>query len=169
VAEFHSRADAARSSEPSLTRAPRLSRTTHLPCHANRALTLCCKAKATRDEAHAQRSLESGCRAKQRTFVDTSVAVVQNHGFTLSRQPSADTLLQGESNSRRDTRSTGASRPNFALKLVRPGVGPPAEPAAFSPAPRRHAGGSSPLGSANVIGGNRRAASASARGTGRTA
>ena len=34
---------------------------------------------------------------------------------------------------------------------------------------RRHGGGSSPLGSSNVIGGNRRAAQASARGTGRTA
>ena len=34
---------------------------------------------------------------------------------------------------------------------------------------RRHGGCGSPLDSSNVIGGNRRAASASARGTGRTA
>ena len=61
------------------------------------------------------------------------------------------------------------SRPNFTLKLVRPGFGPAAELPASSQAPRRHAGCSSPRGFANVIGGNRRAASASARGTGRTA
>jgi hypothetical protein len=60
-------------------------------------------------------------------------------------------------------------RPNFTLKLVRPGFGPAAELPASSPARWRHAGCSSPLGSANVIRGNRRAAQASARGTGRTA
>jgi hypothetical protein len=53
---------------------------------------------------------------------------------------------------------------NFTLKLVRPGFGRPAEPAAVLPARRRHAGCSSPLGSVNVIGSNRRAAQASARG-----
>jgi len=63
----------------------------------------------------------------------------------------------------------GARRPNFTLKLVRPGVGAAAELPAASPARWRHAGCSSPLYSANVIGGNRRAASTSARGTGRTA
>jgi len=57
-----------------------------------------------------------------------------------------------------------AAPSNFTLKLVRPALGPPAEPAAPPPASRRHAGCRSPLGSANVIGGNRRAAPASARG-----
>ena len=59
--------------------------------------------------------------------------------------------------------------PNFTLKLVRPGFGPAAELPTSSPERWRHGGCSSPLGSPNVIGGNRRAASASARGTGRTA
>jgi hypothetical protein len=58
---------------------------------------------------------------------------------------------------------------NFTLKLVRPGFGPAAELPTSSPASRRHGGCRSRLGSANVIGGNRRAAPASARGTGRTA
>jgi hypothetical protein len=34
-------------------------------------------------------------------------------------------------------------RANFTLKLLRPGFGPPAEPAAVSQAPRRHGGCSS--------------------------
>jgi hypothetical protein len=55
------------------------------------------------------------------------------------------------------------------VKLVRPGFGPAAELPTVSPARRRHGGCRSPLGSSNVIGGNRRAAPASARGTGRTA
>ncbi|HKO36402.1 MAG TPA: hypothetical protein VJV21_07980 [Pyrinomonadaceae bacterium] len=55
------------------------------------------------------------------------------------------------------------------MKLARPGFGPAAELPASSPVSRRHGGCSSPLGSANVVGSNRRAASASARGTGRTA
>jgi len=59
--------------------------------------------------------------------------------------------------------------PNFGVKLMRPGFGPAAELPISSPAWRRHGGCSSPLGSSNVIGGNRRAASASARETGRTA
>ena len=59
--------------------------------------------------------------------------------------------------------------PNFGVKLMRPGFGPAAQLPAFSPASRRHGGGSSPLGSSNVMGGNRRAAQASARETGRTA
>jgi hypothetical protein len=59
--------------------------------------------------------------------------------------------------------------PNFTLKLVRPGFGPAAEPPASPPAWRRHGGCSSRVGSANAIRGNRRAASALARGTGRTA
>jgi hypothetical protein len=60
-------------------------------------------------------------------------------------------------------------QPNFGVKLSRPGFGPAAELPAALPARRRHGGCSSPLGSANVIGGNRRAAPASARGTGRAA
>ena len=60
-------------------------------------------------------------------------------------------------------------RANFGVKLMRPGFGPAAELPASSPARRRHGGCSSPLVSANVIGGNHRAARASARGTGRTA
>ena len=59
--------------------------------------------------------------------------------------------------------------PNFGVKLVRPGFGPAAELPALSQARRRHGSCRSRLGSANVIRGNRRAASASARGTGRTA
>ena len=59
--------------------------------------------------------------------------------------------------------------PNFGVKLMRPGFGPAAELPTLSPAGWRHGGCISPLGSSNVIGGNRRAASASARGTGRTA
>ncbi len=55
------------------------------------------------------------------------------------------------------------------MKLARPGFDPAAELPTLSPARRRHGGCSSPLGSSNVIGGNRRAASTSARGTGRTA
>jgi hypothetical protein len=58
---------------------------------------------------------------------------------------------------------------NFGVKLMRPGFGPAAELPASPPARRRHGGCSSPLGSSNVIGGNRRAAQASARGAGRTA
>ena len=60
-------------------------------------------------------------------------------------------------------------RPNFGVKLMRPGFGPAAELPALLQAQWRHGGRCSPLGSANVIGGNRRAASASARATGRTA
>jgi len=52
---------------------------------------------------------------------------------------------------------------------MRPGFGPAAELPTVSPARWRHGGCRSPLGSSNVIGGNRRAAPASARGTGRTA
>ena len=59
--------------------------------------------------------------------------------------------------------------PNFGVKLMRPDFGPAAELPVASPASRRHGGCSSSLGSSNVIGGNRRAAPASARGTGRTA
>jgi hypothetical protein len=63
----------------------------------------------------------------------------------------------------------GAAPSNSTVKLLRPGFGPPAEPAALLPARRRHGGCRSRLSSANVIRGNRRAAAASARGTGRTA
>ena len=66
-------------------------------------------------------------------------------------------------------RTQREARANFTLKLVRPGSGPAAELPTFSPAPWRHAGCSSRFGSANVMRGNRRAARASARGTGRTA
>jgi hypothetical protein len=59
--------------------------------------------------------------------------------------------------------------PNFGVKLMRPGFGPAAELPTASPARWRHGGCSLPLGSLNVIGGNRRAAQALARGTGRTA
>src|SRR5215217_728072 len=52
---------------------------------------------------------------------------------------------------------------------MRPGFGPAAELPASSPASRRHGSCRSRLGSTNVIRGNRRAALASARGTGRTA
>jgi len=62
-----------------------------------------------------------------------------------------------------------SSAANFGVKLVRPGFDPAAELPALSPARRRHGGCSSPLRSSDVIGGNRRAARASARGTGRTA
>ena len=55
------------------------------------------------------------------------------------------------------------------MKLARPGFGPAAELPAFPPAHGVTAVASSPLGSTNVIGGNRRAALASARGTGRAA
>ena len=58
---------------------------------------------------------------------------------------------------------------NFGVKLVRPDFGPAAELPALSPARWRHGGCSPPRGSSNVIGGNRRAALALARGTGRTA
>jgi len=44
------------------------------------------------------------------------------------------------------TSSSLKSRPNFTLKLVRPGFGPTAELPTSSPAPWRHAGCSSPLG-----------------------
>jgi len=60
-------------------------------------------------------------------------------------------------------------RPNFTLKLVRPGFGPAAELPAASQARRRHGGCSSPVVAAQLLGGNRRAAPALARGTGRTA
>ena len=60
-------------------------------------------------------------------------------------------------------------RPNFGVKLMRPGFGPAAELPTVSPASWRHGGCRSPLGFSNVVGGNRRAASASARETGRTA
>jgi hypothetical protein len=64
----------------------------------------------------------------------------------------------------------GPSPPNFTLKLVRPDFVSAAElPTSSQAGGGRHDGCSSPLGSANVIGGNRRAAAASARGTGRTA
>jgi len=59
--------------------------------------------------------------------------------------------------------------PNFGVKLMRPGFGPATELPTSWPASRRHGGCSSPLGSSNVIGGNRRAAQASARGTRLTA
>jgi len=55
------------------------------------------------------------------------------------------------------------------VKLMRRGFGPAAELPALSPARWRHGGCSSPLGSANIIGGNRRAALPYPRGTGRTA
>ena len=58
---------------------------------------------------------------------------------------------------------------NFTLKLVRPGFGPAAELPALPQARWRHAGCRSRLGSPNIIRGNRRAAPASARETGRTA
>jgi hypothetical protein len=58
---------------------------------------------------------------------------------------------------------------NFGVKLMRPGFGPAAELPASSPARWRRGSCSSPLGAVHVIGGNCRAASASARGTGRTA
>jgi hypothetical protein len=58
---------------------------------------------------------------------------------------------------------------NFTLKLVRPGFGSAAELPTLSQARWRHGGCRSRFGSANVMRGNRRAASASARGTGRTA
>jgi hypothetical protein len=61
------------------------------------------------------------------------------------------------------------SLPNFTLKLVRSDFGPAAELPTSSPAWRRHGGCSLRFGSANVVRGNRRAAPASARGTGRTA
>jgi hypothetical protein len=60
-------------------------------------------------------------------------------------------------------------RANFGVKPARPGFGPPAEPAASSPAWRRHGGCSSPVVAPQLLGGNRRAASAWARGTGRAA
>jgi hypothetical protein len=59
--------------------------------------------------------------------------------------------------------------PNFGVKLARPGFGPAAELPTLAPARRRHGGCSSPLGASHVIGGNRRAAPASAPGTGRAA
>jgi hypothetical protein len=65
--------------------------------------------------------------------------------------------------------SCRAWRPNFGVKLARPDFGPAAELPTSSPASRRHGGCSSPFCSSNVIGGNHRAASASARGTGRAA
>jgi hypothetical protein len=52
---------------------------------------------------------------------------------------------------------------------MRPGFGPAAELPTASPVRWRHGGCTSPLGSSNVIGGNRRAAQASARETGRAA
>jgi hypothetical protein len=52
----------------------------------------------------------------------------------------------------------GNSRPNFGVKLARPGFGPAAELPRSSPACRRHAGCSSPLAAMQFIGGNRRAA-----------
>lgn len=55
------------------------------------------------------------------------------------------------------------------MKLMRPRFGPAAELPASQPAWRRHGGCSSPVGALDLLGGNRRAASASARGTGRTA
>ena len=58
---------------------------------------------------------------------------------------------------------------NFGVKLMRPSFGPAAELPRAWPARRRHGGCSLRLGSPNVIRGNRRAASASAHGTGRTA
>jgi len=61
------------------------------------------------------------------------------------------------------------SRANFGVKLSRPGFGPAAELPAYSQARRRHGGCRSRLDSSNVIRGNRRAAPASARGTGRAA
>ena len=52
---------------------------------------------------------------------------------------------------------------------MRPGFGPAAELPTSSPARRRHGGCRSPLAAAQLIAGNRRAAPASAHGTGRTA
>ena len=62
-----------------------------------------------------------------------------------------------------------ASPPNFGVKLMRPSFGSAAELPAVSPARWRHGGCRLPLGALHVIGGNRRAARASVRGTGRTA
>ena len=67
------------------------------------------------------------------------------------------------------TRVERRPAPNFGVKLMRPGFGPAAELPASLPVGGRHGGCSSPLGTSCVIGGNRRAALASARGTGRTA
>jgi hypothetical protein len=50
------------------------------------------------------------------------------------------------------------------LKLPRPGFGSAAEPPTSSPARRRHAGCGMPVVSTQLLGGNRRAALASARG-----
>ncbi len=52
---------------------------------------------------------------------------------------------------------------------MRPGFGPAAELPTASPAWRRHGGCSSPVVAPQLLGGNRRAAQSSARGTGRTA
>jgi len=62
-----------------------------------------------------------------------------------------------------------SARANFGVKLSRPGAGPAAELPAFSPAWRRHGGCSSPVVATQLLGGNRRAALASTRGTGRAA
>jgi len=55
------------------------------------------------------------------------------------------------------------------MTCVRPGCGPAAELPTSSPARRRHGGCSSPVVASQFLGGNRRAASVSAHGTGRTA
>ena len=60
-------------------------------------------------------------------------------------------------------------RLGFVVKLARPGFGLAAELPATSPEERRQGGGRSRRGPSNVIRGNRRAAQASARGTGRAA
>jgi hypothetical protein len=59
--------------------------------------------------------------------------------------------------------------PNFTLKLVRPGFGPAAGLPMSSQAPWRHGGCRSAGVAMQLLAGNRRAASASARGPGRTA
>jgi len=59
--------------------------------------------------------------------------------------------------------------PNFTLKLVQPGFGPAAELPTSSQARWRHGGCSSAGVAMPLLAGNRRASSASARGTGRTA
>ena len=58
---------------------------------------------------------------------------------------------------------------NFTLKLVRPGFGPAAELPTLSQGRWRHGGCRSAGVATQLFAGNRRAASASARGTGRTA
>jgi hypothetical protein len=83
--------------------------------------------------------------------------------WTPSQQYASDFKISG--NERPSKTQAGMThrqgwslRPNFGVKLMRPGFGPAAELPTVSPASWRYGGCSSPLGSANVIGGNRRAA-----------